>query len=715
MGDDERIHISRDVNVTGGDFVAGNKTIINQPGPAPAELTPEQLAAAETRYRAQVVERYNRLGFAGLGVGDLRLSDVPLDDVFVRLTLTVEKEVPDPTPPKERERKERSRNPFRRGEKKEDERPRERTITVQEPITLGEALTQHALIVGEPGAGKSTLLRWLAVIFAAGSQRETDRLGPQADADRLPLLVELGRLPEAYLQGNSRETPNWKSFLPEHLTKQPAFDDIPAAFLEQALAAGRCLLLCDGLDEIADLSARRRMADSLADYARSSANRLVLSSRPAGVSGSEASLGSRFQRLTIQRLAPQDVRRFFGFLCAQYEELTPAEQAKEADALYAAVQSQPKTLELATTPLLATLLLLLWNQDGYLPERRVELYERCCQMLIESWEAQHDVAYTGALAEIGWERHLRLLAPLAYAIHNTGQRTDAPASELIPVLAQVMQTEGLAPPASATLEAEKFLRTLSLRSGLLQFLGNDRYGFPHLTFQEYLTARHIAAQPDPDYIDLVMVHLHKAWWREVHLLVIGHLGSGEEGAVKASRLLEWILDVYPPPWGVFRLRRIDRLSSYVTNMFDVFVKKNKMHRALELFALLLLSPLILSLLLLDLMYILVNKGPAWQLEQRLAWMLGREILFAATSYSDYVKPKPNFPLRNRLAQDLSIYAREVVSDPARLGEDAPTILLAVVRCLKELGESTKPMTTTIMREEWPHTICSTWVKNHRIW
>jgi len=88
----------------------------------------------------------------------------------------------------------------------------------------------------------------------------------------------------------------------------------------------------------------------------------------------------------------------------------------------------------------------------------------------------------------------------------------------------------LAPPASATLEAEKFLRTLSLRSGLLQFLGSDRYGFPHLTFQEYLTARHIAAQPDPDYIDLVMVHLHKAWWREVHLLVIGHLGSGREEA-----------------------------------------------------------------------------------------------------------------------------------------------------------------------------------------
>ena len=434
------------------------------------ELPEYLFSQVEKRYRAQVVERYNRLGFAGLGVGDLRLSDVPLDDVFVRLTLTVEKIVREPIAPEElvQEQEERSRNPFRRGEKKEDDRPRERTITVQEPITLGKALAQHALIVGEPGAGKSTLLRWLAVTFAAGRQWEADRLGPQADADRLPLLVELGRLPKAYLQANSRETPNWKAFLPQYLTKQPPFDDIPAAFLEQALAQGRCLLLCDGLDEIADLSARRRLADSLADYARSSANRLVLSSRPAGVSGSEASLGARFRRLTIQRLAPEDVRRFFGLIYAQDLELTPDEAREEADRLYAVVESQPKTLELASTPLLATLLLLLWNRDGYLPERRVELYERCCQMLIESWEAQHDVAYTGVLREIGWERHLRLLAPLAYAIHNTGQRTDAPASELIPVLAQAMQAEGLATSASATLEAEKFLRTLSLRSALRQ-------------------------------------------------------------------------------------------------------------------------------------------------------------------------------------------------------------------------------------------------------
>jgi hypothetical protein len=93
------------------------------------------------------------------------------------------------------------------------------------------------------------------------------------------------------------------------------------------------------------------------------------------------------------------------------------------------------------------------------------------------------------------------------------------------------------------------LCTLSLRSGQLQFLGGDRYGFPHLTFQEYLAARYIAAQQDPsfsnknydpdkpNYIDLVMAHLHEAWWREVHRLVIGHLGNDATPMLVASRTL----------------------------------------------------------------------------------------------------------------------------------------------------------------------------------
>ena len=156
-------------------------------------------------------------------------------------------------------------------------------------------------------------------------------------------------------------------------------------------------------------------------------------------------------------------------------------------------------------------------------------------------------------SDMDWEDHLRLLTPLAYAIHSQEQRTSATREELIPLLAQALQTAGYAnEQAAATREAKHFLDALGLRSGLLQYMGDDRYGFPHQTFQEYLAARYIAEQPDPEYIDLVMAHLHEAWWQEVHLLTIAHLGSGSAEASKASALILTILHVYAPPTWILR-------------------------------------------------------------------------------------------------------------------------------------------------------------------
>ena len=509
----------------GQGFVIGdNPQVVQQFYGTPLESQVD-LTAAEATYRQKVVDAYKWLNFSGFDTPDLSLANVPLEEVFVRLTLAVEKVIREPIPSEKVSQTER-------GERQQ----RERVITVQEPIELGQALGNHLLIVGEPGAGKSTLLRWLAVTFAQGRQREPNRLGPSADDNRLPVLVELGRLPDHYLKPEGGETPNWIQFLPEYLTTEMAFTNTPPQLLTRALADGRCLLLFDGLDEVADRQARSRLARSLVELARLfPGNRVIIGSRPAGVSESEGALRPQFQRCQIERFTPEDVQRFFRFWYALDRGLTPEQQRDAADTLYARVQATPATLQLATTPLLSTILVLIWRNERDLPERRVELYERCCRVLIERWEASHDVAYQGALVGMDWEDHLRLLTPLAYTIHSQEQRTSATREELVPRLAQALQTAGYAnEQAAATREAKQFLDALGLRSGLLQYMGDDRYGFPHQTFQEYLAARYIAAQPDPEYIDLVMTHLHEAWWQEVHLLTIAHLGSGNMGASKAS-------------------------------------------------------------------------------------------------------------------------------------------------------------------------------------
>ncbi len=579
------------------------------------------LIAAEATYRQKVVEKYNRLDFSGFGTSDLFLEKVPLEEIFVRLTLTVEKRIPEPGSAEQSSPAGRDKS-----------RQRERVIKVQEPIELAQALSNHLLIVGEPGAGKSILLRWLAVTFAEARQREPDRLGPVADADRLPVLVELGHLQDSYLKSVGGETPTWHQYLPEYLTDQQAFTNTPPELLTRALADGRCLLLFDGLDEIADRQVRAGIARSLAELpSHFPGNRVIIGSRPAGVSESEGVLHPlQFHRCQIERFTSENVQRFFHFWYALDRGLTPERQREDAEALYAKVQATPAIMQLATTPLLSTILVLIWRNERDLPERQVELYEHCCRVLIEHWETSHRVAYQGLLDKVGWECHLRLLAPLAYSIHSRRQ-ISATRSELIPKLAEGLQKEGLCSNQDAAIrEAELFLETLSLRSSLLQYTGtdeskHDRYGFPHLTFQEYLAARYIAAQPDPEYIDLVMEYLHEAWWQQVHLLTIAHLGSGKERASEASALILTILSVYSPPSWILR-------SSH-----------NRWLR-------------------------LIGPGkllPQVQLDERTAWILAREFELAAKGYAECTLDSMTAIVDTTLSVQAAALVKHIVYDEAR--------------------------------------------------
>lgn len=69
MADDESTHIGRDANVNDGDFVAGNKTIINQADPIAEEFILARLAEIDARW-SRMLERHSRLEFAERDVDD---------------------------------------------------------------------------------------------------------------------------------------------------------------------------------------------------------------------------------------------------------------------------------------------------------------------------------------------------------------------------------------------------------------------------------------------------------------------------------------------------------------------------------------------------------------------------------------------------------------------------------------------------------------------
>lgn len=543
----ELYDIARECNALSSDYevvqrpnIQNNTKVLNNVSTFQAMLNDESLAPdptvdfsdAEATYCHQIVETYKNLSFSGLG--NLSLGDISVEQIFVHLMLVSEES-------------ESSKG----GNKTQEEKIYQSTNVDTEliPINLAQALSKNVVIVGEPGAGKSALLRWLAVAFAQKRQQESNKIGFKADDNRLPIFIELKLFSDYYFKPDRRVTPNWMETLTEYISDQPNFSDLPLLFLKHALRQGRCLLLLDGLDEVVDQAIRRRLVRFLAQMAHGvPGNQLVISSRPAEVEVADGILFPQFQRCQIARFTPPQLQQFFRFWYMVDTHLPSGECRRKADDLYARVQDSPKLLEFVTTPLIATILLLLWRKQEALPNSRVQLYERYCHTLVESWEKKgHDVLHDAIFANFGWKKHLRMLAHLAYAIHKQEKGTHASEEYLIDQLANFFVKEHIcADESSAKMEAEKSLRILGLRSALFQHLGNNQYGFLHLTLQQYLTARYIAEQPNHKYIDLVMEHIHEAWWREVHILVMAHLISDTSDPDKASKLMLTILNRYQP-------------------------------------------------------------------------------------------------------------------------------------------------------------------------
>jgi predicted NACHT family NTPase len=87
--------------------------------------------------------------------------------------------------------------------------------------------------------------------------------------------------------------------------------------------------------------------------------------------------------------------------------------------LLPSVLAWPSVRRLATNPLLLTILALIHENVGKLPNRRIRLYEIRAQTLIESWRQAQTGLPSNLLADLGEETVIRVMAPLAYWLHES--------------------------------------------------------------------------------------------------------------------------------------------------------------------------------------------------------------------------------------------------------------------------------------------------------
>ena len=250
----------------------------------------------------------------------------------------------------------------------------------------------------------------------------------------------------------------------------------------------------------------------------------VVTSRYAGYKG-DARLTGRFLELHVRDLTETEARRFlrdwYGAVEAQAElgrapEVAERLAAEAADDLARRIftADDPRTMSLrnlATNPLLLQILCLVHRDRKHLPERRVDLYGECCAVLLELWRRAKGMPVVLTAAQA-----LKLLQPLAWWLHTQG-RKEADTAEILPLLAAPLRELG-----RDAEEGEALLEAIRDQSGLLVNVG-PAWTFLHLSFQEYLSARHVQDQVvrAPELLAELAGHFGETWWREVILLAVG--------------------------------------------------------------------------------------------------------------------------------------------------------------------------------------------------
>jgi NACHT domain len=191
---------------------------------------------------------------------------------------------------------------------------------------LQDVVTAHAnaVVLGDPGAGKTTLLRHLALTNAmALNAAGVDGLG----STRVPILLRLA----SYATAEVWRTTSLTDFIGEYHRAADCPAEGLAQRLLQELDAGRCLVLLDGLDEIASVDDRIGVAERIEDFVRRHGrhgNRFVVTSRVAGYR--EAGLPGDFAHFRIQDMTPEQVRAFLEKWCIAVEDAeTPDKSVTE--------------------------------------------------------------------------------------------------------------------------------------------------------------------------------------------------------------------------------------------------------------------------------------------------------------------------------------------------------------------------------------------------
>ncbi|HEX4287863.1 MAG TPA: NACHT domain-containing protein [Trebonia sp.] len=376
--------------------------------------------------------------------------------------------------------------------------------------TIDELLDRRSRVVlgliGQPGSGKSTLLAH-AARRSGGTTLWSHLGGGRPGQRRVPVLLALRERAESIVANPAISLPD---VIRAAVGGAPGRE--PGGWWERQLERGRCLILLDGLDEVARADDRLAVAAWIErQIAAHPGNHVVVTSRSYDFLGP---LAVQADVLVARPFTAKQVQLFLDrwYLAAERHatgasgrtagravQLRARESAERLNSL---LQANSALRDLAVNPLLLTMIATAHRYRGALPGSRADLYGEICQVLLSRRAQAKDLPEL-----LSWPAKQMLLASLAYQMMRD-HASDLPAARVLEILGPQLERY------SSSVTGDAFLDSVA-RNGLL-VEAEGRYAFTHLTFQEYLAARHVSA--NSDLVKSLVDRVSDPWWHETILL-----------------------------------------------------------------------------------------------------------------------------------------------------------------------------------------------------
>ncbi len=447
------------------------------------------------------------------------------------------------------------------------DQPGQQPTQFAEMFSLAQAfqMERRLIILGGPGSGKTTLIEWLALKLASALEQASSNQGvqrvhvpvKQVDPDlsalidfidlgpaRLPILVRVANYAEEYdakWQEQKRRLSlidylglqPWRGEEPARNSGDTKREDIPKADLQSLFLSyieqGQAVIFLDGLDELT--GNREKITREIELFVSTikgqgepivnGGNQVVITSRIAGYVSSPLR-GEDLTHVIIEAMKRPAVEQFCRDMIAAVnsrEGQNDEADQRQAQGLINAIYDEQnwRIRELASNPLLITMLALVYTKYGKLPQQRAGLYRETIEYLIEQvWKT------TKLVNSIKNDTLIDVLSGVAAYIHE-----EQPSGLLRRYQLFDKITEYLPDKATSKEDVEKFISVVDDNVGVLAARGHELYGFLHLTFQEYLAGIHLVKDKQQAH-QRILKYLDVPRWREPILLALGYIGKSDQ-------------------------------------------------------------------------------------------------------------------------------------------------------------------------------------------